>query len=422
MLVLDKIKREMAEGKTLLQFGFLRAVGQGLAMIEPLVVAWFFIPELFANYTLAKMIIAFFLTLIIAIMAPFIVFANQERARTGKLNNSFSIQAMFLIFSLFFIAVIILLFNRYFAAFAGINLIDLLFVLLAFVGLAIKTFVCNLLMAVNERIKNALAELVFGLLSLTFIMCLAFLHSVHIRPVFTAQFVASIILAAIFIGTINFKLLVPFGIDRNYLRQMFDFAKWVMAGAIAIFFVDWGDNLVLRYYVSMEQIGIYNFAFMIFKGVVVLTSIVDNYFAPFINLNISNKKMMLTYIYSKRPKIFLLGFVIICLLTLCAPYAIGIFYKKVYAQSISILIILLIASVLCLYSAFYIPFLDALKRYKFAQIVNMSQAGLKIILALLLVPLMGIYGAALATVAVYILRVVSYEIYFRKSIKGLFKD
>ncbi len=44
MIILNKIKREMAEGKTLLQFGFLRAVGQSLAMIEPLIVAKFFVP------------------------------------------------------------------------------------------------------------------------------------------------------------------------------------------------------------------------------------------------------------------------------------------------------------------------------------------------------------------------------------------
>ncbi len=368
------------------------------------------------------MIIAFFLTLLIASMSPFIVFGNQERAQTGKVNKAFSVQVTFLALSLGIIAALIILFNKYFTIFAGINLTDLIFVLLAFVGLAIKTFVCNLLMAVNERIKNAMAEMVFGMLSLAFIICLALLHSVHIRFIFTAQFVASIILAAVFTGTINFKLLGPFGIDKGYLRQMFDFAKWVMVGAIAVYFVDWGDNLVLRYYVSMEQIGIYNFAFMIFKGVVVLTSIVDNYFAPFINLNINNKASMRTYIYSKRPKLFLLGFVIICVLSLCAPYTVGLIYKKVYTQSVSILIVLLLASVLCLYSSFYIPFLDALKRYRFAQTVNIGQAVVKITLALLLVPRMGILGAALATVAVYIVRVVLYEIYFRKYIKGLFRE
>jgi len=423
MSILNKIKREIAEGKTLLQFGFLRVVGQSLAMVEPLVVAKFFAPNLFASYALAKMIVFFFLTmLVVSSMAPFIVFANQERAKTGSINKAFSVQVTFLVLSLFVLAVLILLFNGYLAAFAGISRSDLFFVLLAFVGLATKTFVCNLLMAVNERIKNALAELVFGVLSLAFIVCLAVFHSVTLRFIFAAQFAASVILAAVFIRKVDFKLLGPFGLDRGYLRQMFDFTKWVMVGAAAIYFVDWGDNLVLRYYVSMEQIGIYNFACQIFKGVVVLTSIIDNYFAPFVSMNIANKKSMRSYVYSKRPKIFLLGFAIICVLFLCAPYAVSLIYEKVYMQSVGILMVLLVGSVLYLYSVFYIPFLDALRRYKFAQMVNISQAFAKIALALLLVPRMGVYGAALATVAVYAVRAVSYEIYFRKCIKGLFRE
>lgn len=422
MPILHKIRGEIAEGRTLLQFGFLRAVGQSLAMVEPLVVAKFFAPNLFANYALAKMIVFFFLMLLTASMSPFIVFANQERSQTGRVNRAFSVQVTFLVLSLCIIAVLALPFSKYFAAFAGISLSDLFFVLLAFVGLALKTFVCNLLMAVNERVKNAMAELVFGVLSITFIICLAVLNSVHLRSVFAAQFVASVILAAAFIRTVNFKLLGPFGIDRGYLRQMFDFARWVMVGAVAVYFVDWGDNLVLRYYVSMEQIGIYSFAYQIFKGVVMLTSIVDNYFVPFVSMNIANKKSMRTYVYSKRPKIFLMGFVIICVLFLCAPYAVGLIYKKVYVQSVGILMVLLVGSVLCLYSAFYTPLLESLKRYKFAQTVNISQGVAKIALALLLVPRMGIYGAALATVAVYMVRVVSYEIYFRKCIKGLFRE
>jgi O-antigen/teichoic acid export membrane protein len=424
MPILNTIKREITEGKTLLQFGFLRAVGQSLTMVEPLVVAKFFAPELFANYALAKMIVFFFLTMLIASsMSPFIVFANQERPQTGKINKAFSVQATLLVLGLCIFAALIVPFNRHFAAFAGISRSDLVFVLLAFVGLALKTFVCNLLMAVNERIKNALAELVFGVLSLAFIICLAVLHSVNLRSVFAAQFAASVVLGGLFIRTIDFKLLRPFELDRGYVRRMLSFTGWVMVGAAAIFLVDWGDNFPLRYYdVPMGKIGVYNFAYAIFKGVVVLISIMDSYFSPFVSMNIGNKESMRTYVYSKRPKAFLLGLAAICVVFVCAPYALGLIYKKVYGESVAILMVLLAGSVLCLYSTFYIPLLDALKRYKFAQMVNISQGIAKIGLGLLLVPRMGIYGVAVATIVVYLGRAAAYEIYFRKRIAGLFKE
>jgi hypothetical protein len=191
MPILKKIKREMVEGKTLLGFGALRSIGQGLAMLEPLIVAKIFAPELFASYILAKMIVYFFLTLtIVSSTSPFIVFASQERVETGKINRTFSVQLTFLTAGILVFVAIILPFQNYFAAFAGISSGDLAFVLLACVGLALKTFVCNLLMAINARVRCAAAELTFGILILSLLLYLCFIGKVNIKSVFFIQFIA----------------------------------------------------------------------------------------------------------------------------------------------------------------------------------------------------------------------------------------
>ena len=96
-----KIKEELRQSKTLLTFTSLKAIGQTLGMIAPLVIAKFFSPELFGSYSLAKMIVFFFTTLLIlSSQTPFIVFANQEKAKTGKINKAFSVQCVFLFLSL----------------------------------------------------------------------------------------------------------------------------------------------------------------------------------------------------------------------------------------------------------------------------------------------------------------------------------
>jgi O-antigen/teichoic acid export membrane protein len=423
MPILKKIKREMVEGKTLLGFGALRSIGQGLAMLEPLIVAKIFAPELFASYILAKMIVYFFLTLtIVSSTSPFIVFASQERVETGKINRTFSVQLTFLTAGILVFVAIILPFQNYFAAFAGISSGDLAFVLLACVGLALKTFVCNLLMAINARVRCAAAELTFGILILSLLLYLCFIGKVNIKSVFLIQFIASLLAAGIFARSIDFRMMSPFHLDGSHLRQMFAFTKWVFVGAMAIFLVDWGDNLVMRYFVPMGQIGIYNFAYQIFKGIIILITIVDSYFTPFVSMNIGNKEVIRTYMYSKRPKVVMFGLAVICILFLAIPPAAGLVYKNVYRGSNGVLMVLLISAVLALYSAFFIPLWDSLKRYRFAQVVNISQGAAKIILGLILVPLIGIYGAAIATVSVYLLRAVSYEIYFRKYIKGLLRE
>ena len=421
--MLDKIKQELKEGKTLLQFGFLKATGQALAMLVPLVVAKFFSPELFGSYSLAKMVVFFFSSLLISsAQTPFIVFANQEKTRSGKINKSFSVQCTFLILSLCIFIAITLSLGKYIIAFAKINRGDLFFVLLAFIGLALKTFLCNLFMAMGQRIKNSLAELAFGSLSLVLIFVFYFLDWINLRSVFMVYLISSVVTAGVFVKAIDFKMLLPFKLEKKSFREMFDFTKWVFLGATAVYFINWGDNLVLRYFVSMEDIGVYNLGYQIFKGIVALTFVLVHYFMPFVSVNIGNKQSMKTYLYSKRPKAFLLGFVPIFILFVFAPYMLKMVYGSIYSNSINVLRILLIGSTLALYSAFYSPVFHALKRYKFSQSVDVMQVFGNIMLNLILIPRMGIYGAAIATVLAYSFRAIIYEIYFRRQIRKLFQN
>jgi len=413
-MMLTKIKQQFVEGKTLLQFTFLRATGQCLTMAVPLIIAKFFSPELFGRYSLAKMIIFFFTMLSIgSLQTPFIVFANEERAKNSKINKAFSAQCVFLILSLCTFLVLILLLNKPIAAFAKISRADLFFVLFGFIGIALKTFLCNLFMAMGQRTKNALTELTYGLLSVSLIFILHFVDRINLRTVFMVYPASTVILIAILFKSIDFKLLLPFKFEKEYFRKMLDFAKWVALGATAVYFIDWGDNLVLRCFVSMEAIGVYNLGYQLFKGIIILIHILGPYFLPFLSENINNTIKTREYLWSKRPKIFIVGMITVAIIYFLGPYLLNAIYCDVYRESMMVLRILLIAAVIFLYNVFYIPFFNALKKYKVLQISNVLQVLLNIILDLVLVPRMGIYGAAVGTVFAYLCRAVILEMYFR---------
>jgi len=415
--MLRKVRHQFREGKTLITFTSLRALGQMLGMIIPLVVAKFFSPDLFGSYSLARMIAFFFLALLISSsQVPFIIFANQEKARSGKINKTFTVQCAITAFGMCAFAVISLLLGKYLMAFARINRGDLLFVLLAFVGLALKTTLCNLFMALDQRVRNSIAELVFGSTSLAMILLLYHLDKVNLRSVFLIYFVSSVLLLVVFIRTVDFKLLLPFELDRKYLREILDFTKWVLIGATAVYFINWGDNLVLRYYKSIDDIGVYNLGYQLFKGLVILISILGSYFLPLLSQNINDRTKVRQYLYSKRPRILALGAVGIVFAFLAAPYIFRV-YSDVYAESVLVLRVLLIASVAILYSTFYDPILNVLKMYKFAQTVNLLQVLLNLVLDVILVPSMGLLGAAVATTVAYFCRAVTIEIYFRVKLK-----
>ncbi len=420
--MLQKIKQELKLGKTLLQFGFLKATGRALGMIAPLVIAKFFTKELFGSFSLAEMIVFFFTTLLItSAQTPFIVFANQEKIKTGKINKSFSIQCAFLTISIVAFLILNFAFSNTILKFTKIQRNDLFFMSFAFIGIAVKSFFCNLFMALGQRLKNALAELVFGGIIVSLVIALSLAGKLTLQTVFLTYFVSAFVVVAVFIKTINFNLLLPLDFDLGHFKEIFNFTKWLMLGTTAVYFINWGDNLVLRPFVPMGDIGAYNLGYKFFKGITTLTFVVNAYFLPFVSQNIGDSSKVRNYLFNKRPKILLLGLVFIGLLFVAAPFVFKLAYGDIYRDSVVVLRILLIGSVLAFYNSLYGPIIGALKEYKFQQITNVMQILLNVLLNLLLVPKMGIIGAAVATVSAYLCRSITIEFYFRIKLKKLLK-
>jgi len=387
-----KIGHEIKQGKTLLQFGFLKGTGQAFGMIAPLIIAKFLASEaLFGSYCLAKMIVFFFATLLISsAQIPFVVFANQERSKTGKINKSFSVQCMFLSISLAVFVFISLVFSRQIKSFAEVSSMDMVFMSLGFIGVALKSFFCNVFMALGQRIRNSLAELVFGVLTLILVLVLSLTGHINLRTAFLVYFISAVVVFVVFIRSLDFNLLLPFDFDFSHFKGMFDFTKWVLLGATAVYLINWVDNVILKAFkASLEDIGEYNLGYQIYKGVVMLTFMISTYFLPFVSEHIEDKVRMKDYLGRKRPRILLLGCAVIGLLYLVSPYLFKLVYVDKFQESVSVLRILLLGSVLVLYCTFYAPILNTLK----------------------------MQGAAIATVLAYLCKAVIYELYFRARVR-----
>jgi len=419
MQILNKIRGELAESRTFLQFGFLATLGQGLGMITPLIIAKFLTPELLGNYYLTKTAVFFFTTLLLSYMqTPFVVFAGQEREKTGRINKSFSVQCIFYAFSTVIFLFAVLFGGKVITGFAKIPIRDLFIVIAAFAGIALKTVICDLFLAMGQRMKNALAEFVFGTVIFICIVTLCLTGSVNLRTVFGVYFVSGLLVIIVFIKGVNFSLLMPFSFDRRQFRDTFAFTTWIFIGTVAAYFISWGnDNIVLRFNTSTSNIGTYNLGCDIYRGILMLVFIIYLYFLPFVSQHINDKTKINEYLWRKRPRIFFMGFAVIVMIFIFAPFAFRIVYQNVYEGSAAVLRILLIGSVLALYSIFYDTIFNALKKYRFTQTVNVLQVLLNLLLDLILVPLMGIKGAAVAAVIGYAVRIVIYEIYFRTKIK-----
>lgn len=410
--MIKTVLRQFRGGKKLMQYSVYKAFGEIFEMLVPLGLAMVVVPNLFGVYSLMKMVVFLFASIFVySSLAPFIVFSNQEFVERGKINKSFSAQLVITAVTTVLFLVITVVFNNYIAKFTDGARSDLFFICLAYFGLVIKYITSRIFLAQNKRDKESQFSLVYGFLNIASIIVLYLLGRITIGSLFTAYFLTSVLSLAIFIRHIDFKILFPFVFDRGHFKKMFDFTKWLIFGAASLYLINWGDNFVLRYYVSISDIGVYNLGYQIFKGFMGLLLIIGSYYLPVLSQKINELRTIRTFLFSIRPKIILAGLALTAVFIIILPYLFNLVYSHSYDDAIVVIKILAIGMILELYNVFYATLFTATKNYKFTQITNVIHVTINILLNLVFVPKYGIIGAAIGTVIAYFIRNVIYEFY-----------
>jgi O-antigen/teichoic acid export membrane protein len=291
---------------------------------------------------------------------------------------------------------------------------------LGYAGLCLNSFFAGIFMGLGQVLKNSLAHLVYGLSCILFIIVFWFLGWINLCSVFLVYPLSAIVTIVVFLGFVDFGMLFPFHLEKRHFCNMLNFARWLIFGVTAVYLVNWGDLLVLRFFVSRKDIAVYNFGYQFFKsGVLSFIYILGAYFLPFVSKNINNPEKMNNYLNQKRPKIILLGIACIGVIFFLAPYIINLMYANRYQGWVTIFRILLIYGLFVLYYIFYNPVLTAMKSYRFLTIANIGQVALNLFLDVVLIPILGIQGAAVATTSASLCFVVTVEIYFRVKVRKL---
>lgn len=412
--------KNLKYGKNFLTFAFLKILGQGFMFLVPLLVARFLAPEAFGAYALSIMIVYFFTALLIgSSQTPFIVYASEELQKSNKINKTLTIRLVILAFSIGFFALLSLIFINPLSQFAAITKTQFMFLFFAYIGMGIRYFFETIFLGLNKKLQHAFYGIINGVISVALILVLYFYFTLNLQNIFLVLFIAPLTAALIMLPKLERSKLLPLSFDKELFGKMFDYIKWTMMGGTAIYFISWGDNLVLRYFVSLSDIGVYNLGYQIFKGVIILIGINRMYFLPFLSHNVNNTLKIRDYLYNKRYKIFALGAVALAGFMLILPTVFNAIYGNEYKDAIPVIMTLLIASFFVLYRSFYAALFDALKRYKFTQIADVIFVTINLSLDVVFVIHFGMLGAAIATTITFIGSAITYEIYFRKYCREL---
>jgi len=265
---------------------------------------------------------------------------------------------------------------------------------------SIKSYACSLFL----RQVILLILIWFAILTLT---------KISLSTIIMIEFFSYSSVALFVFFLIKKNVYLPFVLDKGKIKNILFYSWPLIFSLLSGYIVDWIDLFVIKLYFTFKETGVYQLAYrMYFYISGFLTSISTVLFPILIAASIQKKEDLIKDFYIRRftPQITLFWSVIISLLLIFAsPFFIKVF-SQTYSEAIipfKIICLGLAAQVIAyLYSSVLCTFTD-LRKLAF---VSISGAIINLMLDLILVPSLGINGAALATTATICFSVLAYVI------------
>ncbi len=413
--MIKKINNVAKEHSKLIQFTGLKVIGDLFVFLFPIIIAKFVMPDVYGSYSLSMMIIFFSTTLLLgSSITPFIISANKELKHNKSIAKSFTNQLIFFTISLTLIGILFLFFSRFIIDFIEIDKLLLMYMYLAFIGISIRSLMGNYFLGIDNKIEHTKVSIYYGISLLVF----AFILGFSLKSIFLNYFLSSIIVFFISSFKINFKQIFPLKYDKVMFLEHWDFTKWQMFGLTAVYFINWGDSIIIKYFLTIEDVGVYNLAYQMFKGIISFMYIINTFYLPDISKNINDKKYISNYLFRSRIQLFSLVTIGTILVIFLSPYVLNNFFDESYMQASVIFQVLLLGVIFKFWSIFYNPLYNVLKRYRYLQLMNMFQIILNIGLGILFILKFGLIGVAWATSISYLARTIVDELYFHIVVKN----
>ncbi|MEW6062894.1 MAG: flippase [Nanoarchaeota archaeon] len=213
------------------------------------------------------------------------------------------------------------------------------------------------------------------------------------------------LLTIVFVSTISFYYLtrivkfVKNKVSTNLTKELVRYSWPLMFSSILIAIMAWTDTLILGYFKTASDVGVYNAALPTSTLLYIIPMALLSLFIPLLTeLLALNKRAEFRSLYDTTNRwIFFANFPLFVLLVLFSKQILAILFGQAYINGYTALIILSVGYVI--YFAFETSnkILNVLNKTKLVLINTAIATMLNVVLNLILVPILGINGAAIAT-------------------------
>lgn len=205
----------------------------------------------------------------------------------------------------------------------------------------------------------------------------------------------------LYIDKVNIKNSILSKNDNNYnFKEKIKFGIPFVFSAVFIWIFKSSDTIIIKKYIGYEYVGIYSIAFSLIGIVNIIQSTFMNFWTPIANEAFENDNENTDFFISMNEMVSYL-MLIICSSIVLLKDIIHVILGKQYYQAVYILPFLIFIPLMSIVSETTVQGINFMKKSKYHIYISMSCAIINIVLNIILVNLLQLKGAAIATAISY---------------------
>lgn len=404
---MKKIKKIFLDRKDFIRFFLLRI----LVLVMSLIINIFIVRKLqvdeYGIFSIALMIVGFATNFGFSWSSSSILyFGGKERALNGNLNKTFWSRNIIIAISMAVVILLFVSFKQQIDDYIGAK-VSYLVLLWLFVSV-IEDYLNQYFLAIKKQLRSAMLSFTAKIICLLMILFLDF----DVEKLLWINIISNASVIFYIVG-INKNDVGKFEFDKDWFKDILNFSLWQFFGFAGIYLINFGDTAVIKHYMTIEDVGIYNAAYNLFNAFSNLSFVISSYYAGVVSSYIAtnNDKKLKSFFYKERIYILLFLLVIHIIVIIGSEVFFEILYGEKYLKAVPIFIVLIIGSFFRFISVFYMIFFNTTKTYSVLQMINIVRALLNIFLDVILIKYFGLIGPAIATAFSIIITTV-YSVYY----------
>ncbi len=328
---------------------------------------------------------------------------REEYTKTKKINKSFWARMYLFIPIIILIGILFAIFHKKITEYIGIEPKLIILIIAIFALNGILNFINYLYQSTDKINKSAyvlLSQKAIFLICLGLAILNIFKTDLTIVLILiTLSFLMAVILNLFFF---NYDKIFPYTFSKDHFKKIWAYSWPQLIGFPGLYLINYIDLFVIKKYMTLHDVGVYSVAY---SGFMMMSGFLMIYYTIFFPLVVEYKTKRQNHKikkYLKNIPLFAgIWAVLVIIGLILSRFIITAIFSTKYSESIPSFNILLIASIFYFAAICLLPIVNAFDLILYSQIFNLIKAAVNIIADFILVPKIGIIGAAYGTMLSY---------------------